>query len=113
MKGELIVIDGADATGKETTAKLLVKKINSSGILGRNKAHFLTFPNYSGPFGAILKELYLSGKMGDLAEVDPLAPSILYAADRASEAHKIYNTLQRGNWIVCDRYVQSNFAYPI
>lgn len=109
--GKLIVIDGADGAGKETTAKALVEKINSSDMLGRRKVHFVSFPDYSGPFGSILKNLYLSGRLGEIAETEPLVPSIMYAADRASLLSKMYSILNRGEWIVCDRYVQSNFAY--
>lgn len=111
MRGKLIVIDGADAAGKKTQSKLLVDKLNESNVLGENKARYITFPNYESPWGRIIKEVYLSGELGNLEDIDPLASAMLFVADRATEAQKIRNALNGGDWLIVDRYVQSNFTY--
>lgn len=110
-KGKLFVIDGADAAGKQTQTRLLVSRLNETGFLGDNRAHYITFPNYESPWGRVIKEVYLSGALGKLEDIDPLASAILYAADRAAEAQNIRDILESGDWIIMDRYVQSNFTY--
>ena len=40
MKGKLIVIEGTDCSGKETQARLLVKRLNEMG----KKAVYMKFP---------------------------------------------------------------------
>lgn len=109
MRGKLIVIEGADATGKETISKCTVQALNDS-YLNENTAHLKTFPQYEGAWGRLIKE-YLEGQFGGLNDVNPYLASLLYTGDRSLVAAEMHETLNRGDWIVCDRYLQSNFAY--
>jgi dTMP kinase len=110
MPGQLWVIEGADGSGKQTQAKLLVERLNKSENLGANKAHFWSFPTYEDPvWGKLLKE-YLGGEQ-KADEVDPKYASLLYAADRGKAAPKIKELLAKGDWVICDRYAQSNMAH--
>lgn len=102
-RGKLIVIEGSDGTGKETQAKLLAERINE-------KVHLQTFPQYESPWGGIIRE-YLEGNFGGLDEVNPYLASLLYTGDRSVVAQRMNNILISGDWIVCDRYLQSNFAH--
>ena len=50
MKGKLIVIEGTDCSGKETQSKLLIEKLNKTGM----NTEYFSFPNYSSPSGKIV-----------------------------------------------------------
>lgn len=111
MSGQLWVIEGADGSGKATQAKLLVERLNQSGKLGPNAAHFWSFPSYEDQvWGKLIKE-YLSGPHNKAGDVDPKYASLLYAGDRGKAAEKIRPLLASGDWVICDRYASSNMAH--
>ena len=71
----------------------------------------MAFSHYKGhPWGTLISE-YLAGDMGKANEVSPAYASLLYAADRGQQAPLLYAILQRGDWLVVDRYVASNMAH--
>src|SRR3989344_8797310 len=103
-RGQFIVIDGIDGTGKATQTEFLVNRLNKSGI----KAKAVEFPNYYENFFGKLLGGYLSGKYGDFVQVDPHIASVLYAADRFESSDKIRKWLNSGYTVVADRYVSAN-----
>lgn len=112
--GKLIVIEGTDCSGKETQSKLLVKKLNAMGL----KAINLSFPMYDTPTGKIVGGPYLGRKEnGDswFSEgpvlVDPKIACLYYAADRKYNFPKVKEYLEKGYYVVLDRYVSSNMAH--
>ena len=113
-KGKLIVIEGTDCSGKETQSKLLVKKLNLLGINAIN----LSFPMYDTPTGKIVKDAFL-GKDSDgkswfkegSINVNPKIACLYYAADRKYNFDIINNYLEKGYYVVVDRYVSSNMAH--
>ena len=113
-RGKLIVIEGTDCSGKETQVKKAVAKFNEMGI----KVYNYSFPMYSTPTGKIIggpylgKESICSGWFSEGAtNVDPLAASALYAADRRYNINIINNHLENGDIVILDRYVESNMAH--
>lgn len=106
--GKLIVIDGVDASGKETQTKLLLEKLQSSG----KRARMISFPAYDEPSSTLVK-MYLNGDFGkNPGDVNAYAASSFFAADR-------YATFKR-DWgrdyaddviILADRYVSSNMIH--
>lgn len=112
MKGKLIVIEGIDSSGKETQSNLLVKKLN---LLGYNSIN-LSFPMYDTPTGRIIKEAFLGKekpswfKEGSV-KVDPKIACLYYAADRKYNFDIISDYLEKGYYVVVDRYVSSNMAH--
>lgn len=109
-KGKLIVIEGSDGTGKETQSNFLLKNINDSGLLGANKAHLISFPDYESPAGKKVRA-YLNGELGNVEEVPAMQAALLYAEDRRDKKQEMEDILNRGDWIIADRYLQSNMAY--
>ena len=111
-KGKLIVIEGIDSSGKETQSKLLVKKLN---LLGINSIS-LSFPMYDTPTGRIVGEAFLGKndkswfKEGSI-KVDPKIACMYYAADRKYNFDIINSYLDKGYYVVLDRYVSSNMAH--
>jgi len=106
VQGKLIVLDGTDGSGKETQTKLLEERTNSEGI------HVIkyAFPNYETIFGQMITE-YLEGEYGPTTGLHPKIASILYAFDRWKVSEEIRGHLEQGNYVLCDRYVESNMGY--
>ena len=106
--GKLIVIEGVDASGKETQTGLLCQYLENSGM----KAARISFPDYSSDSSALVK-MYLAGEMGaDPDTVSPYAAATFYAADRyVSYKTKWGRILEENDYVIADRYVTSNIIY--
>lgn len=103
-KGKLIVIEGADGSGKATQTALLAKRLKKEG----RKVKTIDFPRYyDNLFGHLIGE-YMSGKFGDFIQTDPRVASVLYAADRFESSEQIKKWLEQGYIVLTDRYVSSN-----
>lgn len=105
MRGELVVIEGLDGSGKATQAKLLCEKLQKSG----KKVRKVSFPDYESDSSALVK-MYLSGVFGsDPSDVNAYAASSFYAADRYSSYKKDWGKFyENGGIIIADRYTTSN-----
>lgn len=106
-KGKFIVIEGGDAAGKNTQAKLLVEYLNGRGIDTR----YFDFPQYYSSFHGKTVAKFLRGEFGDIDEVSPYLASLAYALDRASVKHEMEQFLEKGGIIVANRYATSNMAF--
>jgi len=103
MTARFVVLEGGDATGKSTQVSRLSARLRATG-------HDVveTFEPGATPLGKQLRALLLDG---DVA-VDPIAEALLMAADRAQHlAEVVRPALQRGAWVVSDRFVASSLAY--
>lgn len=103
-KGKLIVLDGADGSGKATQAKFLLARLKKEGY----KVKTLDFPQYEDNFFGELIGHCLAGHHGDFIALDPHIASTLYAADRFESKPKLEKWLKAGNVVVLDRYVSAN-----
>src|SRR3989338_11474451 len=97
-KGKLIVIDGADGTGKQTQTQMLEERLNLEGL---SVAKF-AFPRYDQYFGRMIRK-YLEGHFGDPTKIDPRLASLLYALYRMGASPEIKKLLERDTYIICDR----------
>jgi dTMP kinase len=98
-----VVLEGGDATGKSTQLRGLATRLRDAG-------HDVveTFEPGATPLGARLRGLLLD----EGHPVDPVAEALLMAADRAEHVAEVVRpALQRGAWVVCDRFVPSSLAY--
>ena len=102
-KGLFICIEGIDASGKTTQAKLLVKNLNEKGY----EAIYTSEPTH-GFFGQILRRKILYGN----ERVPAVIEALLFALDRLEHVEKeIEPALKEGKIVVSDRYVYSSIAY--
>lgn len=113
-KGKLIVIEGTDCSGKETQVKKVVERFKEKGI----NIYNYSFPMYDTPTGRIIGGPYLGksyiGKgwfKEGAPNVDALAASAYYAADRRYNIGIINDHLEKGDIVILDRYVESNMAH--
>jgi len=105
--GKLIVIEGGDASGKETQTKLLAERLREAG----HTVHLLDFPQYDeNQIGHLIREC-LDGKRGDFMQTDPRVASVLYAADRFETKAKIEEWLAEGAIVLLDRYTSANMLH--
>jgi dTMP kinase len=97
-----VSFEGVDGSGKSTQADLLAAHLRAGG---RKVVH--TREPGGTPLGERIRGLLLGGE--DMA---PWAEAALFAAARAElVAEVIGPALDRGAWVVCDRYVDSSLAY--
>lgn len=107
MNGKLIVIDGADGSGKATQTKLLVERLLKEG----KTVGTMDFPQYSQNIAGKLLRECLDGKRGDFMKVDAKVASTLYAVDRFESKPTIVQWLIEGRVVVLDRYVSANMMH--
>jgi len=108
MSGKLIILEGADASGKSTQFKKLCQRLDSEKIPYKS----LVFPRYSEKSATLLK-MYLEGEFGNKPEdVNAYAASTFFAVDRyASYMQDWKEYYQDGGLIICDRYTTSNAVH--
>ena len=102
--GKLITFEGCDGCGKSTQLALLSDYLKQAGI-----PHIFTREPGGGKISEAIRSILLNGKnteMGDECE------ALLYAAARAQHIKdRVEPALNEGKLVVCDRYVDSSFAY--
>ena len=103
-RGNLIVIDGSDGSGKATQTKLLVEKLRVQGVATET----LDFPRYTDNLIGTLIGECIAGEHGDFLHSDPFVASVLYGADRFESKSLIEGWLATGKTVVLDRYVSAN-----
>ena len=106
-KGKLIVIDGADGSGKTTQATLLVDFLKEKKI----PVKYFDFPRYYTSFHGKTIAQFLRGEFGQLNTISPYLISLAYALDRASVKEEMDEFLEKGGVIVCNRYATSTMAH--
>lgn len=103
-KGHLIVIEGADGTGKSTQLELLCDRLRRSGL----DVVTYDFPHKVGTPIADLIGGFLNGRFGD---VTPEFLALAFSLDRLNSHDRLVQDMAAGRVVVCDRYVSSNIAF--
>lgn len=106
MKGNLYVIEGADAAGKKTQAELALAALRRRG----EKVSYFDFPQYGKTMAGALVREALDGKHGDFLGLDPYLASLPYTLDRISSRADLKSALRMGG-ALCNRYIPSNIGF--
>ncbi len=103
-RGRFLAFEGGEGAGKSTQARLLAEYLQSKG-----HAVDLTREPGGTPGAEAIRELLLNPPgSGWQAE----AEAMLFAAARSDHvAQRIRPALERGEWVLCDRFVDSSRAY--
>lgn len=108
--GKIIVIEGLDASGKDTQSKLLQQRLEKEGF----STYKLDLPYYDDPSSTLVK-MYLSGEMGEKpSDVNAYAASTFYAVDRYASFKKYWQKeYESDKIIVANRYTTSNASHQM
>ncbi len=110
MKGRLLVLEGIDGCGKTTQFHHLAKWLPSSGLIPRGANLLLTCEPGGTALGQALRKLLLNPPYEE--EPEPIAELLLYAADRAQHVSQVIKpALEKGDWVLSDRFSGSTLAY--
>jgi dTMP kinase len=103
-RGRFISLEGGEGVGKSTQLQALSDALQGRGI------QVLTTREPGGSPGAeAIRELLLKGDEG---RWNPRAEALLFAAARSDHIQKtIVPALQRGEWVLSDRFLDSSLAY--
>jgi dTMP kinase len=102
-RGTFICIEGIDASGKTTQAKILVRQLRRRDV----DAVYTTEPS-RGKVGKFIRRQILNREK----RVPIVLEALLFAADRVDHLqNEVKPALEKGKIVVCDRYVYSSLAY--
>ncbi|HEX9953699.1 MAG TPA: dTMP kinase [Allosphingosinicella sp.] len=104
MPGRFITLEGGEGVGKSTQVKRLAAALRARGL----EVVETREPGGS-PGAEAIRKLLLEGE-GDRWTAE--AEALLFAAARADHVAKtIRPALERGAWVLCDRFLDSSIAY--
>ena len=103
MQGKFITLEGIEGSGKSTNLE------NVKSILDQYKIDYvLTREPGGGPLGPYLRKLLLDKDQS----ISPSVEMLLMMADRKDHVDNLINpNLDKGIWIISDRYLDSTIAY--
>jgi dTMP kinase len=104
MRGRFITFEGGEGTGKSTHAARLAERLKAFGV----GVHLTREPG--GSLGAeIIRYVILSGVAKPLG---PETEAVLFAAARSDHLDTVIRpALDRGVWVICDRFADSTRVY--
>ena len=101
MRGKFVTLEGVDGAGKSTHIPWLAEQLRT----GRREVIVTREPGGT-PLAERLRRLVLAEAM------DPVAETLLVFAARADHVRKVIRpALERGTWVVCDRFTDASIAY--
>jgi len=102
-RGRLITIEGIDGAGKTTLAAALLDHLRARGV----EIELLREPG-----GVVVAEQIRTLVKDPALTIGPRAETLLYAAARAQLVEEaLLPVLERGSWVLLDRFVDSSLAY--
>ena len=103
-RGKFITFEGCDGCGKSTQLKMFNEYLTQQNI-----PHIFTREPGGGKISEAIRGILLSGKNMEMTDE---CEALLYAASRVQHlSDRVEPALQEGKLVICDRYVDSSFAY--
>ena len=94
-----VTFEGIDGSGKSTISKLVYKELKLKGL-----DVVLTYEPTDSWIGKQVKKCIKSN-------ADPFITTFVFISDRIEHGKRIKKWLEAGKIVICDRYVDSTFAY--
>lgn len=105
MRGKFITLEGPEGSGKSTQAQRLCSRLEARGlevVKAREPGGTAT--------GELIREILQHNRAGE--PLFPESEALLFAASRAQLVRSVIEpALERGAWVVCDRFADSTTAY--
>jgi dTMP kinase len=98
---KFLVLEGIDGAGKSTHLQFLANRLRESG-----QSVLITREPGGSPLAETLREIVLHSPMDGLTEL-----LIIFAARRDHLRQTIWPALERGQWVISDRFTDSTRAY--
>jgi dTMP kinase len=103
-RGRFITLEGGEGSGKSTQARLLAEHLRASGV-----DVLLTREPGGSPFAETVRDIILGSATPDHSA---LSETLLFYAARADHLETtIRPALDRGRWVICDRFSDSTRVY--
>ena len=104
MQGSLITFEGIDGSGKSTQIQMLENEFNKLGV---------DYKTFREPGGTELSEKIRTILLDkENIELISTSESLLFAAARAQlTAEQIKPAIEKGEFVICDRFTDSTIAY--
>ena len=103
-RGRFITLEGGEGVGKSTQVRALADRLRATGLT------VLETREPGGSAGAeAIRELLLHREADAWT---PAAEALLFAAARSDHVSRLIRpALDQGNWVICDRFIDSSRAY--
>lgn len=102
--GKFITFEGCDGSGKSTQIKKLAAYLTAQGI-----PFIVTREPGGGKISEAIRSIILDGRNSEMTDE---CEALLYAAARVQHlSDTVEPALKEGKFVLCDRYVDSSFAY--
>ena len=103
MRGRFITFEGIDGAGKSTQIDVIEATLRARGL-----EVIRTREPGGTPLGEVIRKELLSVSM------DPATETLLFFASRAEHiAQVIRPALERGAWVLSDRFTDATYAYQV
>ncbi len=99
-----ITFEGIEGVGKTTQIKLMAEQLANAGI-----SAVVTREPGGTPMGEEIRDILLKARQEQVA---PLTELLLMFAARAQHVDMVIRpALERGQWVLCDRFIDATYAY--
>ena len=103
-RGKFITVEGIEGVGKSTNIAVLVERIEAAGH------EVLTTREPGGtPFAEDIRDILMNRRDEPVPEIAELL--LMFAARSFNVNNVIRPALEKGTWVVCDRFTDSSRAY--
>lgn len=104
LPGRFITFEGGEGSGKSTQIRRLAERLTADG-----RSVVVTREPGGTDLAEAIRAFILSGSAEPLG---PEAETMLFAAARADHVDRVIRpALERGDWVLCDRFIDSTRAY--
>lgn len=104
MRGCLITLEGVEGTGKSTQLEFIAQTLRD-----RNKQVLCTREPGGTPVGEQIRQILLDNNLPPMEVETELM--LMFAARLEHVGKIIEPALQKGTWVVCDRFYDASYAY--
>ena len=104
MRGKFITIEGSEGVGKSSNIAFIEKALQAAG-----KDILLTREPGGTELGERLRDMLLDARNSAICDDTELL--LMFAARAQHLAEVIKPALEKGSWVICDRFTDATYAY--